>query len=146
MDAAAKAKEIIEKVRYITLATVSEEAQPWGTPVLAAFDDRYNFYWTSMADTQHSKNIRANAAIFFTIFDSTPMPGENEAVYVKAKAFELSNQTEIQQAAVLVYGRKNKEAPTAQTFLGDSFKRLYKATPERIWVKVGPNEKTEITL
>lgn len=146
MDTVIKAKNIINKIRYITLATVSEQAQPWGTPVLAAFDDDYNFYWTSMVETRHSQNIRINPAIYFTIFDSTVAPGENEAVYVQATASELSDSSEIEKAATLVYGRKNKAVPMAKDFMGDSPKRLYKATPEKVWVKVGIEEKTEITL
>ncbi len=42
-----KAAEIIKKIPYITLATVSEEGQPWNSPLWSAFDKDLNFYWAS---------------------------------------------------------------------------------------------------
>jgi nitroimidazol reductase NimA-like FMN-containing flavoprotein (pyridoxamine 5'-phosphate oxidase superfamily) len=153
MDRTARAREIIESVRYITLATASPDAEPWSTPVTAAHDKDYNFYWTSMAGTQHSQNIRENPRIYFTIFDSTAPIGAGGGVYVKARATELSDPEEIRSAAEILYIRKNKPTREPQEFLGDSPKRMYKAIPEQVWVNLDEevrndpiNVRKEITL
>ncbi|HEY5383108.1 MAG TPA: pyridoxamine 5'-phosphate oxidase family protein [Candidatus Paceibacterota bacterium] len=153
MDASEKAKEIIEKIIYITIATASKEAEPWNTPVLAAYDEQYNFYWTSMANTQHSQNIRVNPKVYLSIFDSTVKPGEAGGVYVKASAVELSDPAEIERAVALVYKRKNKPIKMVEEFLGESPKRIYKAIPEKFWINLDVDiknnpldPKKEITL
>ncbi len=63
-----KARAIIEKIIYITIAT---EALPWNTPVYADFDEQYNFFWKSGKNSQHSKNIKENNTVFIAIYDST---------------------------------------------------------------------------
>lgn len=136
MDRVARAKEIIEKIRYITLATASVDAEPWGTPVTAAFDAQYNFYWTSMAGTQHSQNIRANPRVYFTIFDTNAPLGAGGAVYVKGQAMELADSEEIKKAAVVLYAAKGKPVREPEEFLGDSPKRMYKVIPEQVWVNL----------
>lgn len=136
MDRVARAKEIIEKNRYITLATATLDAEPWSTPVTAAHDEVYNFYWTSMAQTQHSQNIRTNPRIYFSIFDSNAPLGEGGGVYIKARAFELVDPEEIKKAAIILYAAKSKAARGPEEFLGDSSKRMYKAMPEQIWVNL----------
>ncbi|MBI2327880.1 pyridoxamine 5'-phosphate oxidase family protein [Candidatus Curtissbacteria bacterium] len=41
-DLAEKAKQIISKIIYITIATTSKDGQPWNSPVYSAYDDKYN--------------------------------------------------------------------------------------------------------
>jgi nitroimidazol reductase NimA-like FMN-containing flavoprotein (pyridoxamine 5'-phosphate oxidase superfamily) len=153
MDSKLRAREIIEKVRYITVATVTPDGRPWGTPVFAAYDDRYNFYWKSMADAVHSRNIRENPNIYFTIYDSTAAPGAGSGVYCTAQAAELSEISEIEKAIMLVYERKHSISRTVGEFLNDSPARMYIARPEKFWltldewVRLDPaNAKREIQL
>jgi len=42
-----RAKEIISKIIYITIATVSRDGLPWNTPAYSSFDENYNFFWVS---------------------------------------------------------------------------------------------------
>lgn len=153
MDYSAKAKEIISMIRYATIATVSPDAQPWNSPVMIAYDEHYNFFWTSWSGTQHSQNICQNANIFLVLYDSTALPGESEAVYVKAKAVELIDVDEITRAALHLYERKNKPPRTAEEFVGESLRRMYKAVPEQVWISLDAdvksnfiNTRREITL
>lgn len=37
---AKKVLEILKKVKYLTLATVTEDGKPWNSPVFGAFDNR----------------------------------------------------------------------------------------------------------
>ena len=86
-DLAIRAKELIDNNLYITIATSSDN-QPWNTPVFADCDSKYNFYWSSWINAQHSQNIRNNSNIFFVIYDSTRALGTNhrQCLYIKASA------------------------------------------------------------
>ncbi len=53
-----RAAEIIKDIKYITIASVSDDGQPWNTPVYSAFDKDLNFYWFSDKNSQHSQNVR----------------------------------------------------------------------------------------
>ena len=133
-DQVTKAKDIISKIIYITIASVSKNGQPWNSPVYSAYDREYNFYWSSSRDSQHSKNIYDNPNIFLVIYDSTIAEGQGIGVYVKAKAFELTYESELQKALELLYGRKNKPPKPAADFLYDSPRRVFKAEPEQFWI------------
>lgn len=143
IDHVAKAKEILANIRYVTIATASKMAEPWGTPVLAVFDEQYNCYWTSMNNTQHSHNIQENPRVFLTCFDSTVLPGEGGGVYMEAQAMEMTDFTEITGAAELLYARKNKPVRNAEEFLGDSLKRMYKAAPKKFWITLDEDAKND---
>jgi len=145
IDHAAIAKEVISRIRYVTIATASKEAVPWNTPVTAAFDEHYNFFWTSWVGTQHSQNIRDNPAIFIVIFDSTSPVGVGGCVYIQAKAMELIDQSEIDHAAAHVYQRKNKTPRPSEEFLGESPRRMYKAVPEKVWISMEEDVKKDFT-
>src|SRR5689334_9999092 len=109
MVTAVRAKEIIQKILYITIATVDGNNQPWNTPVYSAFDERYNFYWASDQNGQHSRNIAVNNKIFLVIYDSTAKEGTGEGVYVLAKAYMLAQEEEIRSALSYLDGRVHKK-------------------------------------
>ncbi|MCA9387404.1 pyridoxamine 5'-phosphate oxidase family protein, partial [Candidatus Dojkabacteria bacterium] len=52
-----RAKEIISRVHYLTLATTSLDGTPWNSPLSYAVDKNFNFYFGSPKNTQHSQNI-----------------------------------------------------------------------------------------
>ena len=129
-----KAKSIIEKIIYITIATVSKEGKPWNTPVYSAYDENFDFFWASWKENEHSKNIRNNGEVFLVIYDSTVPEGTGEGVYVQAKAQELYDPKEVEHAMRYLYGRKNKTPRKAEEFLGNFPRRVYKAVPEKFWL------------
>lgn len=139
MNNITKAKEIISKIIYITIATVSKDGKPWNTPVYSAFDEKYNFFWASWTENDHSKNIRQNPEVFIVIYDSTVPEGTGEGVYVKAKVYELSDPKEIEHATKYLYGRKSKNPRPVEEFLGDYPRRVYKAVPEKFWLNTDGN-------
>jgi nitroimidazol reductase NimA-like FMN-containing flavoprotein (pyridoxamine 5'-phosphate oxidase superfamily) len=132
-----RAKEIIKKIFYITIATVSKDGQPWNTPVYSAYDENYNFFWASDQNGQHSKNIKENNQVFIVIYDSTVPEGTGEGVYIQAKAYELIDEKEIAHALKYFDGRVNKQKnPTtrAAQFMGEKPRRVYKAISEKVWM------------
>lgn len=128
------AKEIIANVIHITIATCSPDGQAWNTPVYAAYDEHYNFYWTSDKNNQHSQNIRSNPKIFLVIYDSTGVIGDKTGVYVLAEAQELNDPAEIAAARTLLQKRKGKQPDSYEKFVGDNVRRVYKAIPKRFWI------------
>ena len=134
-----KAKEIIEKIQYITIATVSKDGEPWNTPVYSAYDEDYNFYWNSWKESQHSKNIAVNNNVFLVIYDSTLPEGSGAhiGVYIQAKAYILGEEKEIEQGRMILLKRKGKPSSklvSAREFMGDYPRRVYKAVPEKVWL------------
>jgi general stress protein 26 len=130
-----KAKEVIDRIKYITIATVDENGQPWNTPVASfRFDDDYTFYWASWTDNQHSKNIRSNGKAFIAIYDSTPADDKPaDGVYIQAEVTELNDEQEVMQAALVFKGDPYNPSDGKQ-YLGDYPRRIYKAVPQKIWV------------
>ena len=141
MDINQRARDITQKTIYITIATACEDGSPWNTPVYAAFDDQYNFFWISTPAAQHSKNIERDSRIFVVVFDSSQAEGTGEGVYMQGKAFVLEDPEEIVHAIPFYYDRVNKPHQDPKEFLGESPRRLYAFVPEQCWmntdVKVG---------
>ena len=124
-----KAREILEKISYATVATVTPDGKAWNTPVAHDMDQDLNLYWYSDKENEHSKNIRNNPNVYIVIYDSTAPDGEGEGVYIQAQAKELTDEAEINQALSL---NPNNTSTTAD-FLGDTVRRCYKATPQKMW-------------
>lgn len=129
-----KAKDILSKILYITIASSGKENQPWNSPVYSAFDVDYNFFWASDQNGQHSKNIKENDHIFIVVYDSTAPVGTG-GVYIKAKAHALTNETKILEALKVLDSRVGKaKKRDASEFLGEYPRRIYKAVPEKFWI------------
>lgn len=126
------AKKIISENIHITIATSTKSGVPWNTPIFAAYDETYNFYWCSSQDSQHSKNMSENNNVFIVIFDSRGREGQG--VYIQAKAFEITDKIELGKALSLYYKRKGEETKPINDFLQESPRRLYKAVPENVWI------------
>ncbi len=135
-----QAKNIIQKNLYITLATIGKDGLPWSSPVYAAYDENYNFYWASAKNAKHSLNIEENDKISFVIFDSSVPWGKGEGVYMQAKAFQLIRKKDILHAFTYRYGRINQAPRPLEEFLDKAPRRIYKAVPEKIWIKVDTKE------
>ena len=137
MPTSERAREIIEKIPYITIASVSHDGEPWNAPVFAAYDKNFNFYWGTYRDSQKSKNIKTNKNIFLVIFDSTIAPGSGEGVYIKAQAEELTDPKEIAFAHQLLWDRHIVPFWKLEQVQGNTHIRLYKAVPEKVWMNAG---------
>lgn len=138
-----KASEIIKKIIYITLSTVSKDGQPWNSPLYSAFDKDLNFYWASDKEGVHSKNVRSNNKVYVVIYDSTMPEGTGEGVYILGKAYEIPDKDEIMVARLSMQNRKGKDIGHDEyvKFTGDNIRRIYKFVPETIWMN--DDEKDE---
>jgi general stress protein 26 len=129
-----KEKEIIDNIKYITVATADENGQPWNTPVTGFhFENDYTFYWASWSENQHSKNICKNSKAFIVIYDSTPDNGPTPGVYMLAEAKELTDEQEIMEAA-RVFKNDQYNPADGKEYTGTKPRRIYKAMPQKIWL------------
>jgi pyridoxine/pyridoxamine 5'-phosphate oxidase len=152
-DLSKRAKEIIEKIQYVTIASVTEDGMPWNSPVFAAYDEDFNFYWGTHSDSQKAKNIRSNGNVFLVIYDSTVPSGTGEGVYIKAIAQQIPDPNEVKRVFGLL---RDRHATSFWDFAAVSQEgpiRLFKATPQQAWMNDGGHEnghyidtRTEINL
>jgi nitroimidazol reductase NimA-like FMN-containing flavoprotein (pyridoxamine 5'-phosphate oxidase superfamily) len=121
------ARETIDTVPFLTLATVDQQGQPWATPLAYSFDPRGLIYWRSGKDSQHSRNIRDNGRVFITVFDSSKQPG----LYLQGSADEVSDLAEIEHA--LAIDRHRQFAEPSSAYQGNHPRRYYRADLVRVW-------------
>jgi uncharacterized protein YhbP (UPF0306 family) len=124
-------------VLYITLATVSPDGLPWNTPVFAAFDEAYQFFWVSASQVRHSQNIKATHRVAIVVYDSTAPAGTGKGVYIEAQADEVSEEQEIIHA-LHTLERRGWKKPLKEV-MGASIHRVYKAVPEHMWISTVGN-------
>jgi hypothetical protein len=138
-----RAIKIINAIEYITIATADKNGTPWNTPVYAAFDDDYNFYWFSDQAAQHSQNIRSSGKAFLVIYDSTAPAYEGEGVYLEVTAHEITNRNELITACKYMDTRLKRAEPSDLTdYSGDALMRGYKATPVKTWMNDSEYDQT----
>jgi nitroimidazol reductase NimA-like FMN-containing flavoprotein (pyridoxamine 5'-phosphate oxidase superfamily) len=127
------AREIIKKIRYANIATVTSEGLPWNTPVFYLYDEDMNIYWLSDKSNQHSQNVRSTPKAFITIYDSTVpvFPSHNCAgVYFSADVVEINDL----EAARVALGRFNMDVGVkAEDCVMSAVRRIYRATPNGAW-------------
>ncbi len=148
MDLEQRAKELIEKVEYLNIATADKNAVPWNTPVYAAPDEELNFYWSSWKEAEHSINIRNNPKTYCTLYDSTRKRGDNNrrCLYFSASSYEISEKEEVIKAINLLYPTE-LEQHEADDFLGSGLRRMYKAIPVSAWLNdISERQVTKETI
>jgi len=146
------AQNVIESNRYMVLGTADEAGLPWVTPVWFAQSDYRRFIWVSSPDRRHSRNIRARPELSIVIFDSQVPVGSARAVYMSARAEELSGaglERDIARfdAASQAQGLSRRWA--LEDVLAPAPYRLYRATVSQHWVldpDSSPDDRAEVTL
>lgn len=135
-----KARSILERIYYATLSTVDGNGNPWNSPVYCVYDQDYNLYWASSTRSQHSQNIYTNGKVFIAIYDSTVPWGTGAGVFLQARAAEVTDPDEIAKACKLRQARVPDASQPPDDFIGDRPRRIYRATPQNIWV----NQDSEV--
>ena len=129
------AKQILKNIRYAALATVSADGIPWNTPILYAFDNRINIYWSSHPKSVHSSNIDKNGQAFIVIYNSKAGEGDWRGLYLETRASQLSDENEIKYALNLLGERRGKPFKFIDKFIDNSgSQRIYKAKVKKIWL------------
>jgi nitroimidazol reductase NimA-like FMN-containing flavoprotein (pyridoxamine 5'-phosphate oxidase superfamily) len=105
-DRAAAARAVIDSNSYMTLGTADESGRPWVSPVWFAHSGYREFFWVSSPDARHSRNLATRPEISIVIFDSQAPPAGAEAVYLSAKAEELSGEE--LESGIEIFSRKSE--------------------------------------
>ena len=71
-DLTAVARTILDVNLYMTLGTADEDGRPWVSPVYYATADYTDFYWISMPEARHSRNIARRPQVSMVVFDLGP--------------------------------------------------------------------------
>lgn len=129
-----KAKNILENIPYLIIASIDESGLPNNSPMFSVYDKNYNFFWNSQINSKHSKNIRNNPNVFCVVFNSSVKEGDGLGVYMEGKAFEINNKDETKDAMKIFYTKKGKDPKPEELYLGDSPRRFYKFVPEKFYI------------
>ena len=87
-DPADAARRILEANRYVVLATVDAQGEPWATPVWFAHHGLDTLLWVSPPESRHSQALAAEPRVAATVFDSGVEPGHGTAFYGRGRAAE----------------------------------------------------------
>jgi hypothetical protein len=146
------ARGIIESNRYMVLGTADEAGVPWVTPVWYAQSEYRRFIWVSSPDRTHSRNVRARPEVSIVIFNSQVAVGSGRAVYMSARAEELSG-AELERDIALFDTAGREQGLNRRWALEDvvapALYRLYRATVSQHWVldpDSSPDDRAEVTL
>jgi len=129
-----RAKQILDKLSYITVASVTVDGLPWNSPVFAVHDNDFNFYFGTHKQSQKAKNIRSNPNVFLVIYDSTVPAGSGEGVYIQAKTTTISDPKEIATAHKLLWDQHEAPYWKLEEFIEPSPLVLFKVVPEKVWM------------
>jgi nitroimidazol reductase NimA-like FMN-containing flavoprotein (pyridoxamine 5'-phosphate oxidase superfamily) len=151
-DLATVARSIIDSSRYMVLATADESGRPWASPVWFARDGYAAYYWVSLLDTRHSRNLGVRADLSIVIFDSGAAVGTGQAVYMEATGREVA-AAEVEHGIEMftsVSQEQGAPAWSAADVLAPAAHRLYVASVARQFVLDpqvhGIDERTPVTL
>lgn len=124
------ARDILDTVRYVVLATADADGVPWSSPVWYAHEEYGEIFWVSHPGARHSHNIEARPGIAMVVFDSTVPPGTGQAVYMTATAAQVTDDAEIDRGLAVFNRTSLREGDTEfgrASVTGDARLRLYRA-------------------
>jgi nitroimidazol reductase NimA-like FMN-containing flavoprotein (pyridoxamine 5'-phosphate oxidase superfamily) len=134
-DLALTAREIIDRSLYMVLGTADESGSPWVSPVYFAVSDYTDFYWVSLPDAQHSRNLAARPEVSIVVFDSSVPISTGQGVYMSARAEELTG-SELERG-IEVFSRRGLEHGgkpwTANDVRAPAPHRLFRASATQHW-------------
>jgi nitroimidazol reductase NimA-like FMN-containing flavoprotein (pyridoxamine 5'-phosphate oxidase superfamily) len=130
-DLDALARKILDANLYMVLGTADADGLPWASPVWYAAEGYAEFFWVSLQDARHSRNIAVRPEIGIVVFDSRVPAGTGQGVYMRAVAEQLDGE-ELERG-IEVFSRVGAERGdepwgTADNVRGSAPHRLYRAT------------------
>ena len=148
MDVDVTGREIVDRNRYLTLATADAAGRPWASPVWYAHDQYRAFLWVSRAEARHSANIGERPEVGIVIFDSTVPVGGAAAVYAEAVAEEVGAVE--REAAIAIFSARSVATGLRTWDAGDvtddAAHRLFRATASGLYLLDAGDRRMPITL
>jgi nitroimidazol reductase NimA-like FMN-containing flavoprotein (pyridoxamine 5'-phosphate oxidase superfamily) len=147
-DLAKSARKIIDRNRYMVVATADPSGQPWPSPVYYAPLEYRDFFWVSDPDSAHSRNLRERREVGIVIFDSRAKINTGQGVYILGVAQELPAH-ETPEGIALFSARSVEhggEEWAPEDVREPSRHRLYRATAEAVYVLDEHDHRVEVDL
>jgi nitroimidazol reductase NimA-like FMN-containing flavoprotein (pyridoxamine 5'-phosphate oxidase superfamily) len=142
VDLSQTAREIIDRSLYMVLGTADESGRPWVSPVYFAVSGYTDFYWVSLPEAQHSRNLAARPEISIVVFDSSVPISTGQGVYMTARAEELAG-SEL-ESGIEVFSARGVEHGgrpwSADDVRPPAPHRLFRASATQHWT-LDPNAK-----
>jgi hypothetical protein len=110
------------------------------------------FIWVSSPERRHSRNVRARPEVSIVIFDSRVAVGSSRAVYMSARAEELSGAELERDVAFFDRASQAQGLPrrwALEDVLAPAPYQLYRATVSQHWVldpDSSPDDRADVTL
>ena len=145
----AMAKAIVDGNSYLTLGTADADGLPWASPVWYAPASYHEFFWVSKPGARHSQNIAVRPEVGIVIFDSTVPISTGKAVYMAARAEEVTGADEIERGMSVFSRRSLKQGGRAWTpdDVGSTARlRLYRAVALEQFVLSPEDERLPLRL
>ena len=143
------ARRILETNRYVVLATVDAQGEPWATPVWFAHDGLDVLLWVSPPESRHSQALATEPRLAVTVFDSGVEPGHGTAFYGRGRAAECPEDDLADRVAV--YSEQSVAQGirpwTVADLSGDARLRLYVAHLDELSVLLdteGPERRLPV--
>jgi nitroimidazol reductase NimA-like FMN-containing flavoprotein (pyridoxamine 5'-phosphate oxidase superfamily) len=144
-DLGAVARSIIDRNRFMTLATADAEGLPWASPVWYAPRDPRELFWVSSPEARHSHNVAARPQVAIVIFDSH-LAGGWESLYMSAVAEQVAEVDE----AIAVYTTRSVAqglpAWTRENVVSPARHRMYRALVSEHFVLDGVDRRVPVPL
>lgn len=141
-----EAKKIISDNIYMTIATSSNDGEPWISPVYFNFDAEYNLYWISNKESHHSELVRQNPRVAIVVFNSKAPNFTGDGVYFRCRVSELESGNDIQKGIDTYYGGRHvstdQDKLDTSNYSGTSPWRIYRAMPTEI-SKLGEGKEVD---
>jgi nitroimidazol reductase NimA-like FMN-containing flavoprotein (pyridoxamine 5'-phosphate oxidase superfamily) len=148
-DYQVKARAILDKVIYATIATAEPDGTPWAAPQFVAYDqDAKRLYWCAARGSQHALNISHNPKAFIAIYDSSVGPGEGSGVYLRASAQEVVD-SKVAEAAMAQLIQRHQGVPywkLEDVQRPGSAVAVFAADIQRAWLNEGREENGGFVL
>lgn len=142
------ARQIIDSSRYLTLATADGTGRPWACPVWYAHEDYTSFIWVSRPGARHSRNIAARATVSAVIFDSTVPEAQAQAVYLEARAEELTGAD--CDRAIAIFSRRSRALGLPEWGTADVTERaphrLYRASASACYILTRHDQRLPVKV
>lgn len=146
------AREIVEKNQYLTIASNDSLGNPWVSPVAYVFDKDWNFYFVSLPDSKHSRNIESRKKVAVAIFDSRQKWGTGVGLQVEGEIkkipfLEIPRLLKLYFSREYPYGQANMSdfVRGLRKMLQNKIYLLYRFTPKKVWMN-DPREKTDVRV
>jgi Pyridoxamine 5'-phosphate oxidase len=145
----AMARAIVDGNSYMTLGTADADGLPWASPVWYAPASYREFFWVSKPGARNSRNIAVRPEVGVVIFDSTVPIGTGKAVYMTARAEQVTAADEIERG-MSVFSQRSREQGgrewTADDVGPSARLRLYRATASEQFVLSPEDERLPVHL